>query len=581
MPQAPDLRLNAKSKDELGVVYYRILDSMRGSYSTNTINLFIIFTSYVLYKLINSDYKGVLVFDLIYTVDLGIEPSILQAMNNSSFSKEAFEKIVEGLSSVNTEGLREIVERFAIKGHIHGSGYRADHSTPDQIVRLASRILNVQEDDNVADICSGNGDFLCGEIKKRPKANYVGYEIEMISVAISKIRADMLGHKLAMETGDAIINLEKNPNAKFDKIFCNYPFGLRIFGDTQPNVKYAHLQKNNRGDWLFNTLLCNHLTKSGKGVSIMTAGSLWNAIDKEARKYFIDNGLIEAIISLPAGAFSPMTGIDTSVVIFSNNNKSVRFINVSNYNSFTDSRNDDEHMRLARYEIDKIMSLMHEDRDGVSFNVDNEIIKDSDYNLSFKAYYSDLPKYENGIKIKNVAEILRGTINTKNTTEAETDNYILKLSDLQGALVSDNLGFISDEDAAKGFRLEPGDIIISRTLNPIKVAIFDGSSKKNIYPSGNLFVLRTKHAVDPYYLLSFLLSEEGKKALEFAATGTTLKVLSATSLENIIFPDPKLSDQEQISANLRAALMEISTYEYKLTQAKDKLKNSFYERSGR
>lgn len=127
MPQAPDLKLNAKSKDELGVVYYRILDSMRGSYNTNTTNLFIIFTSYVLYKLINSDYKGVLVFDLIYTVDLGIEHSILQAMNNSSYSKEAFEKIVEGLSSVNTEGLREIVERFAIKGYIHSSGYRADH----------------------------------------------------------------------------------------------------------------------------------------------------------------------------------------------------------------------------------------------------------------------------------------------------------------------------------------------------------------------------------------------------------------------------------------------------------------------
>ncbi len=581
MPDTINQNNGAERNERLGDIYCNLVSSMRGTYHISTINLYIIFACYILYKLIHSGYKGILVYDLIYTADLGIEPSILQAIYRT-YNRNAFEKSTELLSGLSADDLKEIVEKYAIRVYERGSGYRAEHSTPETIVRLASRILDIRKGENVADICSGNGNFLCEEIKKRPDAYYIGYEIDMNSVALSKIRADMLGHKLAIEPGDAIVNLEKNQSAKYDKIFCNYPFGMRIFGDTQPNAKYNHLQKNSRYDWLFNTLLCNHLAENGKGVSIVASGSLWNAIDKEARKYFVDNGYIEAIISLPAGAFGPMPSVETSLIVFSNNNQRIRFVNASNYYSFTEARKEfSERERLAKYEIDKIMSLFRSDADGVSFTVDNKTIKESDYDLSFKAYYSDLPEYENGAKIGDIAKILRGTIVTRNTSSDETDNLVLKLSNLQGALIDDDLEYISEEDVGNGPSLEAGDIIISRTLNPIKVAIFGGKTRKKVFPSGNMFVLRTGFDVDPYYLLSFLLSDDGKKALEFAATGTTIKVLSASSLEKITFPNVSRADQEKIAVNLKSALLEVSTYKYKLARAEDKLRGSFYERGER
>ena len=51
----------------------------------------------------------------------------------------------------------------------------------------------------------------------------------------------------------------------------------------------------------------------------MSQRALINSIDTEIRKYFIENGFIEAIISLPERIFFE-TGIKTSLVVLSRDN---------------------------------------------------------------------------------------------------------------------------------------------------------------------------------------------------------------------------------------------------------------------
>lgn len=565
--------------DNLARVYFELMDSFRGKYPNKTANLFVIYACYILFKLSKPHHNGLLVYDLIFTADLDIEPSVLKAIYNT-YNRGAFEQSIEILSGCTSDGLVKIIEDYAIVNYERNFGYYAEHSTPVSIVSLAERILKIHRDENVADVCSGNGDFLCHALKKHPDVNYYGYEIDEVSIAVSKIRTDIRGHKLVIEPGDAIANLDRNKNIKFDKIFCNYPFGLRVFGDNQINIKYDHLARNNRYDWLFNTVICEHLAESGKAVSVVTTGSLWNMLDRSARKYFIDSGFIEAIISLPAGAFQPLTGIETAIIVFSKNNRSVRFIDATNFRSFISFKYSDngDNLRLLRYEIDKIISLFSEDIEGKSFLVDYDEIKNKEYDLSLKAYYSDLPKYENGLKIGDVAEILRGAVvSSRNITNEPCSECVVRSSDIQSVIVPPELSYLKGDRIHPCVSLKPGDILVSRTLNPMKVAIFTDNNKNTVYPSGNFLIIRLQNEkiIDPYYLLSFLLSEEGQKALSFAATGTALKVLSAGSLGNISFPLMSIDEQLSVSERMRAALMEVSTYEFKLSQARDKIKGSF------
>ena len=70
------------------------------------------------------------------------------------------------------------------------------------------------------------------------------------------------------------------------------------------------------------------LSEDGKAVGIMTNGSTWNQSDSAIRSYFIENGLIECVIALPARLFAG-TAIATSMIVFSRNNKGVRLVDAS------------------------------------------------------------------------------------------------------------------------------------------------------------------------------------------------------------------------------------------------------------
>lgn len=60
----------------------------------------------------------------------------------------------------------------------------------------------------------------------------------------------------------------------------------------------------------------------------MFNGSTWNQSDSAIRSYFIENGLIECVIALPARLFAGIT-IATSMIVFSRNNKGVRLVDAS------------------------------------------------------------------------------------------------------------------------------------------------------------------------------------------------------------------------------------------------------------
>ena len=80
---------------------------------------------------------------------------------------------------------------------------------------------------------------------------------------------------------------------------------------------------------------------------------------------------------------------------------------------------------------------------------------------------------------------------------------------------------------------------------------------------------------DPNYLLAFLLSDDGVKALDYAATGTTIKTISVASLRELVVPVPDMTTQKRISEEIKAAQTEVAVYEQKIRKAEEKINNAF------
>ena len=92
--------------------------------------------------------------------------------------------------------------------------YGAEMETPDSVAKLATRILNI-ENDSVADFCSGTGNFLMEAIETSPDSKFFGIEINTHCKEISTIRLQLISEQTTIEQGNV---LEMSAEKKFDKI---------------------------------------------------------------------------------------------------------------------------------------------------------------------------------------------------------------------------------------------------------------------------------------------------------------------------------------------------------------------------
>ena len=126
-----------------------------------------------------------------------------------------------------------------------------------------------------------------------------------------------------------------NYNLKFDKILCNYPWGIRFekyeldyIIDKISKMKFNWNKiSNSSADWLFIDALLTLMSDSGKAAAIMTGGPLFKINDENFRKDLIENHLIESVIKLPV--VTNYTSLDQYLVVFSNNNDKVILVDLS------------------------------------------------------------------------------------------------------------------------------------------------------------------------------------------------------------------------------------------------------------
>ena len=480
------------------------------------------------------------------------------------------------LSVMNVSTIREIMKLDLTEKFY---SMRWEFSTPKAIITLAKKLLDIKENDKVLDICSGIGDFLVGITSEYNCKLVNGIDINAQASIIAKIRLAVLtNNEGIIDTDDALTHVFKH---KYNKIFCNYPFGLRIDNYKLGEIKsrkdlFYSWDKYIGGstDWIFVNTVISQLESSGKALMIMPDGPLFKMADKNYKIDLLSDGMIETIIKLPQNIF-PFTMISLNLVLFSKqNNQNLRFIDAT--------KEFEKKNRKNELLVDNVLSLID--------SVDNDKVKTVEYNniinnsaiLTVDNYVGQKEIiYHNPHKLSEyIIDRFRGyqmTSSQQKELEDPNGEYeVLTISDIDNGNISNNLTKINiNDNKFDRYLIENGDIIISSKGTRIKIAVADIGNRK-IIANGNLIVLRIdQNKLNPYYLEMFLNSSDGQTILKQIQTGTVIISINPSRLESIIISTLPFEEQNVVANKYKAKQKQITLAQAHIKKLENELDNFF------
>ena len=530
-----------------------------------------VIVAYILEKTAGKD----IAYDDILDNFIEIDETIINEFG-SLVTEDEWQKIVERASNY----IKPVYACLALSADFQDRSF--SEATPDSIIALSAEILDCTKKDMVADICCGGGSFIVNHIIQNKGAAIIGYEINYKMKIISEIRIDLLGDNTTIVLGNVFETIPES-GRKFDKIFSNYPFGLRL---RMLNTEVPYLSKlltdnpafskATSSDWIFNSLICDSLSKKGKAVAIITNGSTWNNIDIPARKYFVENGLIESVIALPKSLFM-FSNLATSLVVFSHNNKSIRLVDASDL-----CINGRRTNTISDENITEIIKALNNDS-SISKVISLKELRDNDYSLHFGRYNNSKIVIKNGVKFESIIKkITRGApCNAKELDEmaskVPTNMQYLMLANIKNGLIDDELPYLSTiEKKYEKYCLKNNNLILSKNGYPYKVAVVNKDGNKQILANGNLYIIELdENKANPFYIKAFLDSEDGIAALKSITVGATIPNIGVEDLKSLVIPLPTIAEQERVAKRYQAVRDEVLVLNKRLEQALNRLQHCF------
>lgn len=457
--------------------------------------------------------------------------------------------------------------------------------TPDSICQLADELLSLEKNETFADMCCGTGSFVTLQRNRSTDSKLYGYDVSADCIAMAQIYNDTSDSDIEYSVKDVFELALDNEEIKFDKIFANYPLGMRLNSLSagreyleQLEKRIPSMSKATSSDWLFNLLMMDMLEDNGKAVSVMTNGSTWNMIDAPIRKYFVENGFVECVIALPPKMFST-TGVSTSMIVLSRNNAGVRLIDATDI--YVPGRRVNE---LSDKEIDVIIQMTKSDSEKSKF-ISLEELRDNDYVLNTSRYTGVSENVKDGAAFGSVIKrITRGAqLNARDfdvlSTAKPTEVQYLMLANVHNGLIDKDLPYLTTLDPKnEKYCLTNHCIILSKNGYPYKIAVAEIKKGQKILANGNLYIIELdEEKADPYYIAAFLGSEQGTAALKSITVGATIPNIGVEQLKKLIIPIPSLEQQNEIAAKYQAYKDEIAMLQLKIERTKSKLAHIFEE----
>lgn len=520
----------------------------------------------------------------------------LQELNNPFISKEElfgssiFEgdvqeiiiKHVDDVWGVITDNLfkftNEQLKAFVLFNNSFDKGKGGEVSTPDSVSKLACEILKIGDNERLIELCSGKGGFAIQCLISNSNVIYEGIELNFVAREIALMRLSLIYDDFEIVLGNA---LDYNSDNKADKLFSNYPFMIKTPMLSICKVKLANafnipieIIQRASSDWLFNLIMIEQMKETGKAVAIMTNGSTWNNHDKNIRKFFVDNGFIEAVISLPPKLFAD-TSIPTTMIVLSRNNKSIRMIDATDI-CVSVRRNNE----FAEADIKKIVELLDCDSE-VSLRISKEELADNEYILYASRYLNKSPEIENGVELETIIKnITRGSqLKATELDELKSDSitpyqYLMLANVDKGIIdIGEDQYLTTMPKRLEKYCVKNNSIVLSKIGVPnFKSAVVNISDDRKLLANGNLFVIELDETkADPYYIQAYFSSEAGIAAFKNIYAGVALATISLDKIKKMIIPLPDLDEQKKIAERYKACIDEIAHLKRRLNEITNKL----------
>lgn len=283
-------------------------------------------------------------------------------INNSALLDEAVKAIDEIFEDIKVQ--QDAGQQFQdtqgdvyeyLINEIGSSGKNGQFRTPRHLIQFMCELIDPDWIDKICDPACGTGGFLVGAYQhiltkytspkqitkdengfKRFKKyggdkisqqkvwdnlnekTFYGFDVDQTMVRIGLMNLMLHGIKIPqIENTDTLSKKydQHHKDGEYSVIMANPPFTGRIDkGGMSDKLKIEGTQS----ELLFLIRISKMLRSGGKAAVVIPEGVLFGSskTQKQTREILLKDNQLEAVISLPSGAFKPYTGVKTAILIF-------------------------------------------------------------------------------------------------------------------------------------------------------------------------------------------------------------------------------------------------------------------------
>ncbi len=317
-------------------------------------------------------------------------------------------------------------------GKIASSGTNGQFRTPRHIIQLMVELVAPNANDIICDPACGTCGFLIAvgeylrknypELFRDAQARehfhhgmFHGYDFDNTMLRIGSMNMALHGiENPDISYKDSLAQDHAGDEEQYSLILANSPFAGSLDYDNTAKDLLA-IVKTKKTELLFLALYLRLLKPGGRAAVIVPDGVLFGSskAHKDLRRMLVEEQKLDAVISLPSGAFKPYAGVSTAILLFTKTNSGgtdkVWFYNMlADGWSLDDKRqplmdleklgtcpgtplSSEEHLKnnlpdvLARWQ-QRDSTENHNERTAQSFSVPKEEIAATGYDLSLNRY---------------------------------------------------------------------------------------------------------------------------------------------------------------------------------------------------
>ena len=454
------------------------------------------------------------------------------------------------------------------------------YRTPSAIDDLLVALIAPAPGERMYDPCFGFGGILtaaCKRFRTKTRSNFArsgapelgvtGVEINVDAFAIGVARVALAGVvSPQLELGNSLERQASNDPKKngFDIVICNPPWGGKV--DARGMDHFPIQTTDNTS--LFVQHALSQLHPDGRAAIVVPQGFLFQQGKAAAlRHWILDHHRVDAVVSLPEGAFQPYTGIKAAILLLRRSGGPTVRVRMVEGSDYFEPRKDRDLIAILPEKIEELAGAVRDAMPGKkSWDAEAAPLVDLGYDLSvvrrdkstLDFILEGLGKDIAVVSLKDVCSISGGiSVNSADLEggpAGENSMPYVRIGDLLQGQTGNVRSWVSPEKTVKlgpRNRLRAGDVLVSRSGTIGKVGIVRNGAVGGVASNGFFILTPDERRLDPHFLSAYIASSECASWLKSRSSGSVIQGLTKQFIEILPVPLPPLPVQHRVAADAR------------------------------